>query len=105
MMPCTCPGNDRLSGVFGYSWVAALHTFGGISLPVTLLLANMTCFAWLAILSFLLKLPGAPNLEPAAPQVTFLLERPIERHRCGPLPHMQMLPLQQTRTLPGAAPI
>ncbi|KAK9802021.1 hypothetical protein WJX73_002286 [Symbiochloris irregularis] len=51
------------AGVFGYSWVALLHTWGGMSLSATLLLANSTCLAWLAILHFLLRPPKAPQIQ------------------------------------------
>ena len=60
---CTTPP-DPVSGVFGYSWVAALHTLGGVSLRVTLLLANVTCLAWLAIMHCLLPPPSSQSCNP-----------------------------------------
>lgn len=53
--------------MFGYSWVALLHTLGGMSLSATLLLANTTCLAWLAILHFLLRPPKGPPVPGGSP--------------------------------------
>ncbi|KAL4429218.1 hypothetical protein ABPG77_010197 [Micractinium sp. CCAP 211/92] len=45
------------AGVFGYAWVALLHLFAGLSFTSTLLLANATTAAWLAVYHLLLEKP------------------------------------------------
>lgn len=45
------------AGVFGYSWVGLLHIVMGLSFKETLLLANMSSIAWLAVYHFLLQSP------------------------------------------------
>ncbi|GAB4818577.1 hypothetical protein N2152v2_005623 [Parachlorella kessleri] len=47
------------AGVFGYSWVALLHVLGGLSFKVTLLAANATTVAFLAVYGSLLG-PSQP---------------------------------------------
>ncbi|PSC75581.1 battenin [Micractinium conductrix] len=47
------------AGVFGYAWVALLHMLGGLSFRATLLLANVTTAAWLAVYHLLLDPPEA----------------------------------------------
>ncbi|PRW51162.1 Batten s disease Cln3 isoform A [Chlorella sorokiniana] len=45
------------AGVFGYAWVLLLHFLAGLSFTATLLLANATCAAWLAVYHLLLEAP------------------------------------------------
>ena len=72
---------DCLSGVFGYSWVALLHTLGGLSLTATLLLANSTSVAWVAIMHCLLRPPAKSKAE-EPPDVQVSLTA-VHRHMLG----------------------
>ena len=45
------------AGVFGYSWVVALHILASLSFQTTLLLANISSLAWLAVYFLVLQSP------------------------------------------------
>ena len=49
--------NPAPAGVFGYSWVGALHILGGLSFRNTLLLANISSLAWLGVYFYMLESP------------------------------------------------
>ena len=51
--------NRCLAGVAGYTWVAILHVWLGLTFKTTLVLANITSVAWLCIYHGVLPAPKA----------------------------------------------
>ena len=45
------------TGVFGYTWVVVLHILAKLSFKTTLLLANISSVAWLAVYFLMLESP------------------------------------------------
>jgi len=56
-IPIVPRSKTRPAGVFGYSWVGALHILGGLSFRNTLLLANLSALAWLGVYFYMLESP------------------------------------------------
>ena len=56
----------HIVGVFGYSWVVILHVLCGLSFKGTLLLANISSIAWLAVYFLMLESPEKKQLASRA---------------------------------------
>ncbi|KAL4854287.1 hypothetical protein ACK3TF_004978 [Chlorella vulgaris] len=79
------------AGVFGYAWIALLHLLGGMSFTATLLAANVTTVAWVAVYHLLLDSPD-------------LKVQQLWRHDSDAATHMAPAPQQHPpAALAGAA--